>query len=56
MCYLGQKKQEKMAEEFQKYKNILTREQKEFKEEMERGVSVSLPCQLVKEKENLMHV
>ena len=46
-------KQEKMAEEFQKYKNILAREQKEFREEMEREVSVSLPFQLVKEKQDL---
>ena len=47
------KKQEKMAEEFQKYKNILAREQKEFREEMEREVSASLHSQLVKEKQDL---
>ena len=54
MCYLGWiKKQERMAEEFKKYKNILAREQKEFREEMEREVSASLPSQLVKEKQGL---
>ena len=42
-----------MAEEFQKYKNILAREQKEFREEMETEVSASFPCQLVKEKQDL---
>ena len=47
------KKQEKMAEEFQKYKNILAREQKEFREEMEREVSASLPFQWVKEWQDL---
>ena len=47
------KKQEKMAEEFKKYKNILAREQKEFREEMEREVSASLPSQLVKERQDL---
>ena len=57
MCYLGWiKKQEKMAEEFQKYKNILAREQKEFWEEIERKVSASLPSQLVKEKQDLRHM
>ena len=39
-----------MAEEFQKYKDILAREQKEFKEEMKREVSDSLPSQLSKER------
>ena len=37
-----------MAEELKKYKDILDREQKEFREEMEREVSASLPFQLVK--------
>ena len=32
---------------------ILPREQKEFREEMEREVSVSLPFHLVKEKQDL---
>ena len=45
-----------MAEEFQKYKDILAREQQEFQEEMKREVSASLPSQLSKEKENLKHV
>ena len=31
-----------MAEEFQKYKNILDQEQEEFKWQLEREVSVSL--------------
>ena len=54
MCYFGWiKKEEKMAEEFQKYKNILAREQKELREEKEREVSASLPFQLVKEKQDL---
>ena len=44
-----------MAEEFQKYKDIFAREQKEF-EEMKREVSASLPSQLSKEKQNLKHV
>ena len=39
-----------MAEELKKYKDILAREQKEFREEMEREVSAFLPFQLVKEK------
>ena len=30
-----------MAEEFQKYKNILDRERKEFKRQLEREVSAS---------------
>ena len=42
-----------MAEEFQKYKDILAREQQEFKEEMMREVSASLPSQLSKERQNL---
>ena len=45
-----------MVEELQKYKDILAREQKEFNEEMKREVSASLPSQLSKEKQNLMHV
>ena len=36
-------------EEFEKYKDILAREQKEFREEMEREVSTFLPFQLDKE-------
>ena len=44
-----------MAEELKKYKDILAREQKEFKE-MKREVSASLPSQLSKEKQNLKHV
>ena len=56
MLLWADKKQENMAEEFQKYKNILAREQKEFREEMEREVSASLPFQLVKEKQDLKHV
>ena len=42
--------QEKTVEELKKYKDILAREQKEFKEEMKREVSASLPSQLRKEK------
>ena len=38
-----------MAEEFKKYKDILVREQKEFREEMEREVSAFLPFLLDKE-------
>ena len=53
MLLWADKKQEKMTEEFQKYKNILAREQKEFREEMEREASASLPFQLVKEKQDL---
>ena len=45
-----------MAEEFKKYKDILAREQKEFREEMEREVSAFLPFQLDKEKQNLKQV
>ena len=45
-----------MAEEFKKYKDILAREQKEFREEMEREVSAFLPFQLVKEKRDLKWV
>ena len=45
-----------MAEEFKKYKDILAREQKEFREEMEREVSTFLPFQLVKEKWDLNQV
>ena len=45
-----------MVEELQKYKDILAREQKEFKEEMKRVVSASLPSQLGKEKQDLKHV
>ena len=45
-----------MVEEFKKYKDILAREQKEFREEMEREVSAFLPFQLVKEKQDLKRV
>ena len=45
-----------MMEELKKYKDILAREQKEFKEEMKKEVSASLPYQLSKEKQNLKHV
>ena len=45
-----------MAEELKKYKDILAREQKEFKEEMEREVSAFLPFQLVKEEQDVKHV
>ena len=41
-----------MVEEFIKYKDILAREQKEFREEMEREVSTFLPFHLVKEKQD----
>ena len=34
-----------MVEEFKKYKDILAREQKEFREEMERAVGAFLPFQ-----------
>ena len=54
--YFGLTKPEKMAEEFQKYKDILAREQNEFKEEMKREVSASVSSQLSKEKQNLQHV
>ena len=42
-----------MAEEC---KDILVREQKEFREEMEREISAFLPFQLVKEKQDLKQV
>ena len=45
-----------MVEDFRKYKDILVREQKEFREEMEREVSALLPFQLDKEKQNLKWV
>ena len=45
-----------MAEEFKKYKDILARECEEFKEEMEREVSILLPFQLDNEKWNLKWV
>ena len=45
-----------MTEEPQKYKDILAREKKEFKEEMKKEVSASLPSQLSKEKQNLKYV
>ena len=39
-----------MAEELQKYKDILARECKEFREQMEREVSIFLPFQIDREK------
>ena len=45
-----------MAEEFKKYKDILVREQKEFREEMEREVSTFLPFQLDRERQDLNQV
>ena len=45
-----------MADEFKKYKDIFAREQKEFREKMEREVSALLPFQLDKEKWNLKQV
>ena len=53
MHYLALVKTGKIAEEFKKYKDILAREQKGFKEEMKREVSASLPFQLSKEKQDL---
>ena len=38
-----------MVEEFRKYKDILARECKEFREQMEREVSAFLPFQLDRE-------
>ena len=45
-----------MAEEFKKIQGYLAREQKEFRDEMEREVSTVLPFQLVKEKWDLKQV
>ena len=45
-----------MVEEFKNYKDILAREQKEFREEMEREVSALLSLQLVKKKQDLKQV
>ena len=45
-----------MVDEFKKYKDILAREQKKFREEMEREVGAFLPFQLVKEKWDLKWV
>ena len=42
-----------MSEELKKYKQILEREWEEFKEQMKKEVSVSLPFQLNKERQNL---
>ena len=42
-----------MVEEFKKYKDILMREQKGFREEMEREVSTFLSFQLDREKWDL---
>ena len=40
-----------MAEEFEKYKRILEREDEEFKEVMKAEVSTSLPSNLSKQNE-----
>ena len=45
-----------IAEEFKKYQDILAREQKEFREEMEREVSTFLPFQLDRERWDLNQV
>ena len=45
-----------MVAEFKKYKDILAREQKEFREEMEREAVAFLPFQLVKGKWDLKQV
>ena len=45
-----------MAEKLPKYKDILAREHKKFKEEMKKEVSDSLLFQLSKGKQDLMHV
>ena len=45
-----------MAEEFKKYKDILARECKEFREQMEREVSTFLPFQLDREQWDLNQV
>ena len=45
-----------MAEELQKYKDILARERKEFREQMEREVSAFLPFQVDREKQYLNQV
>ena len=45
-----------MAEELQRYKNILVREHQEFKEQMEREVSAILPFQIDREKWYLSQV
>ena len=45
-----------MAEEFKKYKDILAREQKEFREEMEGVVGAFLSFQFIKEKPDLKWV
>ena len=55
MCYLGLVKTGKNGKKWQQNlkKYILAREQKEFKEEMKREVSASLPLKLSKEKQDL---
>ena len=45
-----------MVAEFKKYKDTLAREQKEFREEMEREVSAFLPFQLGRERQDLNQV
>ena len=42
-----------MAEEFKKYKDILARDCKEFREQMEREVHAFLPFQIDREKQYL---
>ena len=45
-----------MVEEFKKYKDILARGQKEFREEMERVIGAFLSFQSIKEKQDLKQV
>ena len=49
MCL--KKKEDIMAEEFEKYKRILKREDEEFKEAMKVEVSTSFPSNLSKQNE-----
>ena len=53
MLFLGSFWVINMAEEFRKYKDILAREHKQFREQMEREVSAFLPFQLDREKQYL---
>ena len=46
-----EKKEDIMAEEFEKYQKILKREDEEFKEAMKAEVSTSLPSNLSKQNE-----
>ena len=50
MC-LKKRKENIIAKEFEKYKKILEREDKEFKEAMKADVSTSLPSNLNKQNE-----